>query len=334
MNQSAIAQAPIQYFALDRLYLSPMNPREGADPDSLRLLAQSIKVAGLIQNLAGHLDDDGRVGIVAGGRRLRAMSDLSPEDRAEAGLAEIPVRIAPDEATARAWASIENTAREALHPADEIRAYGRMAGTGSDVPAIARVFGQSEAHVYRRLALAALPAHATAARTDPTPRSPRALPTAASIDPRVTRPSRSAASPAARNARAPPLRPVPTIACAAGTARTAETVPGATARTLSTRRSVWTTSFSTRRLSGGGTASHTRSREASSTGSPWAMAALWWLSADPSRTRRRWATARSAWSSSRVAGALSAYHPWVRRVSSPRAPSRSIATWAASTGWN
>ncbi len=158
MKQSAIAQAPIQYVPLDRLYVSPMNPRDGADPDSLRLLAQSIKVAGLIQNLAGHLDTDGRVGIVAGGRRLQAIAHLSDDERVEAGLAEIPVRIAPDEATARAWASIENTAREALHPADEIRAYGRMAGTGSDVPAIARVFGQSEAHVYRRLALAALPA--------------------------------------------------------------------------------------------------------------------------------------------------------------------------------
>lgn len=158
MKQSAIEHAPIQYFSLDRLYLSPMNPREDVDADGITLLAQSIRAAGLIQNLAGLMDAEGRVGIVAGGRRLRAISDLSPEDRAEAGLAEIPVRIAPDEATARAWASIENTAREALHPADEIRAYGRMAETGSDVPAIARVFGQSEAHVYRRLALAALPA--------------------------------------------------------------------------------------------------------------------------------------------------------------------------------
>lgn len=159
MKQSAIDKAPIQYFPLDRLYVSPMNPRTrtGSDWDGLRLLAESIKVAGLIQNLAGHLDEDGKVGIVAGGRRLLAMTELPAEDMAAIGLAEIPVRIAPDEATARAWASIENTAREALHPADEIRAYGRMADSGSTVPAIARVFGQTEKHVYRRLALAALP---------------------------------------------------------------------------------------------------------------------------------------------------------------------------------
>ncbi len=159
MKQSAIDKAPIQYFPMDRLYISPMNPRtrKGSDWDGLRLLAESIKVAGLIQNLAGHLDEDGKVGVVAGGRRLLAMTEISPEDMASIGLAEIPVRIAPDEATARAWASIENTAREALHPADEIRAYGRMAESGSTVPAIARVFGQTEKHVYRRLALAALP---------------------------------------------------------------------------------------------------------------------------------------------------------------------------------
>lgn len=158
MKQQSIEKAPIQYFPLDQLYLSPMNPREGVDAEGIALLAESIKAAGLIQNLAGHLDPDGRVGIVAGGRRLRAISELQPEDRAAIGLAEIPVRIAPDEDTARAWASIENAAREALHPADEIRAYGRMAESGSAVPAIARVFAVTEKHVYRRLALAALPA--------------------------------------------------------------------------------------------------------------------------------------------------------------------------------
>ena len=84
MKQSAIDKAPIQYFPLDRLYVSPMNPRTrtGSDWDGLRLLAESIKVAGLIQNLAGHLDEDGKVGIVAGGRRLLAMTELSPEDMA------------------------------------------------------------------------------------------------------------------------------------------------------------------------------------------------------------------------------------------------------------
>ena len=162
MKQSAITTAPIQYFPLDALYLSGLNPRQEADPEGIDLLADSIAAVGLLQNLAGFADEAGKVGIVAGGRRLRALTraferhanllDRRPE------LAEIPVRLTTDEATARAWASIENAAREDLHPADEIRAYGRMAEAGSDVPAIARVFAVTEAHVYRRLALAALPA--------------------------------------------------------------------------------------------------------------------------------------------------------------------------------
>lgn len=132
MKQGAITTAPIQYFPLSALYLSDINPRQDVDADRIDQLADSIVAVGLLQNLAGLADEAGHVGIVAGGRRLRALIrafekhadllDRRPE------LAEIPVRLAPDEATARAWASVENAAREDLHPADEIRAYGRMAG--------------------------------------------------------------------------------------------------------------------------------------------------------------------------------------------------------------
>ncbi|MBN8194867.1 hypothetical protein JI667_22470, partial [Bacillus sp. NTK074B] len=69
----------------------------------------------------------------------------------------VPVKLAPDEDTARIWASAENTARAALHPADEVRAYGRMAAKGADPNAIARAFAVSERHVRQRLKLAQLP---------------------------------------------------------------------------------------------------------------------------------------------------------------------------------
>jgi len=162
MKRETIAPASIQYFPLAQLYLSDLNPRQDADPEGIDLLADSLAMIGLIQNLSGILDAEGRVGIVAGGRRLRAIAravkrDATVTDR-HPELASIPVRIAPDEATARAWASAENAAREDLAPADEIRAYGRMKEAGADVSAIARSFGKTEAHVYRRLALAALPA--------------------------------------------------------------------------------------------------------------------------------------------------------------------------------
>ena len=165
MTTQTTTSAPdigITGFPLDQLYLSEMNPRQETDAEGIALLADSIAVCGLIQNLAGLMDAEGRVGIVAGGRRLRALACAFERDpeflRKRPELAAIPVRLAPDEATARAWASAENAARRDLHPADEIRAYGRMREAGAEVLIIARTFGTTEAQVYRRLALADLPA--------------------------------------------------------------------------------------------------------------------------------------------------------------------------------
>ena len=155
MNAITKTLAPAtEIFSLDDLYLSTLNPRQEHDPESIALLADSLVACGLMQNLGGLRDEDGRIGIVYGGRRLAALR-LAVERRPD--LAFAPVRIAPDVETALAWATAENTAREALPPADEIRAYGRMADTGAGIPAIAAAFAVTEAHVRRRLKLASLP---------------------------------------------------------------------------------------------------------------------------------------------------------------------------------
>lgn len=161
--EARAADAPaVESIPLADLYLSDMNPRQEADPEGIALLADSIAMIGLIQPIAGFRDEAGKIGVVAGGRRWRAIKLALERDPALADarpdLALVPVRLAPDAPTARAWAAVENTAREDLHPADEIRAFGRMREGGADVPTIARTFGLTEAHVYRRLALAALPA--------------------------------------------------------------------------------------------------------------------------------------------------------------------------------
>jgi ParB family chromosome partitioning protein len=148
-------------FPLAKLTLSPMNPRQAVPVAEVEDLAQSIWTAGLIQSIAGLADAQGNAEIVAGGRRLRALQLLAAQHpdlailRPE--LANPLVMLAPDAETARAWAGAENVARRDLHPADEIRAYGRMAGAGAQPSAIARAFAVTEKHVYRRLALANLP---------------------------------------------------------------------------------------------------------------------------------------------------------------------------------
>ena len=115
---------------LASLTLSAMNPRQHVPEAEVVELAESILAAGLIQNLAGIESANGGTEIVAGGRRLRALQYLAEQhpdlatERPE--LMNPPVRIAPDATTAQAWAIAENAARRDLHPADEIRAYGRM----------------------------------------------------------------------------------------------------------------------------------------------------------------------------------------------------------------
>ena len=147
-------KSPIEYVALDLLYLSDLNPRQEADEEGIEHLSQSLVACGLIQNLSGLKDKKGKIGIVAGGRRLRALKLAVLE---EPSLAHVPVRIAPDAHTAETWANVENAARADLHPADEIRAFGKMYAKSMGVARIAKVFGTTEAHVYRRLALAELP---------------------------------------------------------------------------------------------------------------------------------------------------------------------------------
>ncbi|WP_417627043.1 ParB/RepB/Spo0J family partition protein [Pararhodobacter aggregans] len=149
-------------------YLHPLNTRSEPPPADIEALASSIEAIGLLQNLNGWFDpaQPGKLGIVAGGRRLRAMILLAMREDRSLDETRVPVKVAPDEDTARLWASAENAARAALHPADEVRAYGRMAAKGADPDTIARAFAVSGRHVRQRLKLARLPDEALDALRD------------------------------------------------------------------------------------------------------------------------------------------------------------------------
>lgn len=144
----------IEYVPLADLYLSDLNPRQEVSGEAIDLLAESLVACGLIQNLAGLRDEAGKVGVVAGGRRLRALN-IAVAERPD--LAQVPVRMAPSAFVAEEWANAENTAREELDPVDEVRAYHRMAEKALSTAKISQAFGVTEAHVRRRLALAGLP---------------------------------------------------------------------------------------------------------------------------------------------------------------------------------
>jgi ParB family transcriptional regulator, chromosome partitioning protein len=145
----------IEYLPLSDLTLSNLNPRQEVSEEGIALLADSLVTCGLIQNLAGIMDAKGKVAIVAGGRRLRALA-IAVKSRPDLGI--VPVQIAENATIALQWANAENTARIDLDAVDEIRAYGKMMVQDRDVGKIAQAFGVTEAHVRRRLALANLPA--------------------------------------------------------------------------------------------------------------------------------------------------------------------------------
>jgi ParB family transcriptional regulator, chromosome partitioning protein len=155
--QTDAASAVILQIPLEMLTISDLNPRKAVSEAHIESLADSIERFGLIHNLAGLMDKDGKVGIVAGGCRLRAIQMIAA--RAEDHpFATVSVKLAADAAEAEDWASVENAAREDMTPADEIRAFGRMKSRGASVPEIALAFAVTEARVYQRLALAGLPA--------------------------------------------------------------------------------------------------------------------------------------------------------------------------------
>lgn len=161
MTKQSVITAAEARFPLDKLDVSPMNPRQNVPEAEVIELAETLWVAGMAQSLAGLADDNGRAEIVDGGRRLRALkylAELHPnlaEIRPE--LANPLVILAPDRASAEVWANTVNVVRKDFQPAEEIRNFGKMEAAGLSVSAIARSFCKTEKHVYRRLALANLP---------------------------------------------------------------------------------------------------------------------------------------------------------------------------------
>lgn len=152
MNDQSNIPVTLEDIPFADLHISDLNPRKVINDASIITLAENIRAYGLIQNLAGFRDEAG-VGVVVGGRRYRALAVLQDDKRFQV----VTIKMAPDQATAEYWATSENAQREALHPADEIQDFGAMEKRGATVADIATAYGATEAHVYRRLALANLP---------------------------------------------------------------------------------------------------------------------------------------------------------------------------------
>jgi len=121
-------------------------------------LVASIAAHGLLQNLVGYRDEDGKLAVTAGGRRTRALQALA-EDKSVKGFratTRVPVDVRDRSEAMRELSLAENTLRHATHPLDEAQAYAELVDAGATVADIARRFAQTERHVEGRLRLGRL----------------------------------------------------------------------------------------------------------------------------------------------------------------------------------
>ncbi len=122
---------------------------------TIEQLAATIKALGaLLQNLVVVQADNGMFEVCAGGRRLQALQLLHANGDVQADF-PVPCLIIPADKAHHA-SLIENDAREDMHVADLIGAYGRLHAEGWTPDAIATAHGVAVLAVKKMLALADL----------------------------------------------------------------------------------------------------------------------------------------------------------------------------------
>ena len=90
--------------------------------------------------------------MVAGGRRLKAMQALVEDGSLDAGHS-VPCKVQPEGVEPGEISLAENVVRIAMHPADQVVAFSKLAKAGQSVSSIAARFGMSERLVEQRLRL-------------------------------------------------------------------------------------------------------------------------------------------------------------------------------------
>ena len=150
------APAPI---ALRLLRRAPENVRHVRIDEDVQALADDIAAHGLLQSLIGYAgswpEDEGKVFVVGGGRRLQALQQLLEFGLVDGDFA-VPVLIRDiDDAIELSLA--ENLQQRSMSPVDEFLAFRALMDRGTSSPAdLAKRFGFSERVVKQRLRLAEL----------------------------------------------------------------------------------------------------------------------------------------------------------------------------------
>jgi ParB family transcriptional regulator, chromosome partitioning protein len=99
-------------------------------------LADSIAAIGLLQGLVVKKEPRGKYAVIAGRRRLMALSQLVADGKVKATM-PVPCRLAPKDADLPEISLTENVVRVPMHPADEFEAFQRLITTGKSVADVA-----------------------------------------------------------------------------------------------------------------------------------------------------------------------------------------------------
>ena len=149
----------IRDIPLSQLELSPDNARKTpADASAFTELKASIAAHGLLENLIARSMGPGAdvYRALRGDRRRSAVGrDAGAGRRGRAGRGP-PGALPHDRRSTMAAEEVslaENSVRAAMHPADQVEAFRRLADAGSTAAAIAARFGVSERTVEKRLRL-------------------------------------------------------------------------------------------------------------------------------------------------------------------------------------
>lgn len=144
----------VRRLPLGAIVPNPLQPRKEFSSDELEELVASIRENGLLQPLVVRPSPDtpDRFELVAGERRLRAITSLRWED--------VPVLIREvDDETLLVLALVENLQREALNPLEEAQGYQTLSEKfGMTQEEIARSVGKDRSTVANLLRLLRLPA--------------------------------------------------------------------------------------------------------------------------------------------------------------------------------
>lgn len=146
----------VQYAPYSSLFIGDLNARKVPhSDDELRGYADSIRAVGLLHNLIVVACDDGRLEVVCGGGRTKAIGLLVADGDVNPDKVWIAYKAVPRE-LAREISEIENARRKEMHPADQIRNFRALSEEGKAPAQIGAVLGYSQQHVQRMLKLAGL----------------------------------------------------------------------------------------------------------------------------------------------------------------------------------